>query len=180
MGDGVKFDGPSPQAWGTLVDGELRRQACRAIPTGVGNSTCPAVPPAPYPGHPHRRGELELAANTEVKQIGPSPQAWGTRARAGRPTLPRRAIPTGVGNSSPVQRVEAPITGHPHRRGELPNGVRFSAFPRGPSPQAWGTLRPVAAPGPRTRAIPTGVGNSFLRFLGRFPLPGHPHRRGEL
>ncbi len=111
---------------------------------------------------------------------GPSPQAWGT-PHGKLPTVRgRRAIPTGVGNSTVKHNCQECGTGHPHRRGELPSG--FLAFVRrsGPSPQAWGTQCLTRKATSYTRAIPTGVGNSRTCTCVRCRCTGHPHRRGEL
>ena len=72
------------------------------------------------------------------------------------------------------------VTGHPHRRGELPEPEGWGNDGGGPSPQAWGTQ----GGGPRVcgppRAIPTGVGNSSAICASSSLFTGHPHRRGEL
>ncbi len=91
--------GPSPQAWGTLPDDNRVYPPLRAIPTGVGNSRRPTGRIRSSPGHPHRRGELRTGSPYAAVNGGPSPQAWGTRADTPAPQRPRRAIPTGVGNS---------------------------------------------------------------------------------
>ena len=131
--------GPSPQAWGTLVELGGVRAVHRAIPTGVGNSPGGWRSSRAGTGHPHRRGELTVARFIEKSPHGPSPQAWGTQHRPGGSLVGRRAIPTGVGNSSvPAQR-RARRSGHPHRRGELGGCASEAEAGDGPSPQAWGT-----------------------------------------
>ena len=92
--------GPSPQAWGTPPRPGCRPRHLRAIPTGVGNSHPSSLAPPAPPGHPHRRGELDLLQTRAGPGCGPSPQAWGTRHIERLVGKILRAIPTGVGNSA--------------------------------------------------------------------------------
>ncbi len=173
-------DGPSPQAWGTPLEQAGEALTVRAIPTGVGNSRHAPDHPARPAGHPDRRGELPGGPSRRRSRSGPSPQAWGTRLDLISTNSVERAIPTGVGNSTPGRPLTPTLTGHPHRRGELKLRLLMPGSSTGPSPQAWGTraARPrVRAAG---RAIPTGVGNSSCQSPTRTCTAGHPHRRGEI
>ena len=155
--------GPSPQAWGTLPAQHGFRFQHRAIPTGVGNSSWEESCSTRRAGHPHRRGELTCGTQWNRAPRGPSPQAWGTpAARAARPRCDR-AIPTGVGNSGRARAQTGPLTGHPHRRGELRAALFSQRLMPGPSPQAWGTRGLGEGLDEGARAIPTGVGNSNQR-----------------
>ena len=131
--------GPSPQAWGTPPRRKRQQARSRAIPTGVGNSTRRTSGSTCATGHPHRRGELQAAAVMSQNVAGPSPQAWGTQRQRWRTRRRRRAIPTGVGNSSRCAWPSSSSTGHPHRRGELSTTHPRPSGVTGPSPQAWGT-----------------------------------------
>ncbi len=133
------FAGPSPQAWGTLQGVKQFTGGQRAIPTGVGNSTRPALATSPATGHPHRRGELGQVHAVAGEDGGPSPQAWGTRQMTVMKDRWQRAIPTGVGNSQVGPLCRPGQSGHPHRRGELHALERGRPPKAGPSPQAWGT-----------------------------------------
>ncbi len=172
--------GPSPQAWGTpgTRTPALRRR--RAIPTGVGNSGCSDARSLDCTGHPHRRGELPACGVGDAGGVGPSPQAWGTRSAKTASMYVKRAIPTGVGNSTPPGSRSRSPPGHPHRRGELHGGQPVLQDDSGPSPQAWGTRQRTERRWPQQRAIPTGVGNSRTRRWSTTRQAGHPHRRGEL
>ncbi len=68
---------------------------------------------------------------------------------------------------------------HPHTRGEH---LRPPWMPRsrtGPSPHPWGTRWSSCATGPRSRSIPTPVGNTPCLTIGASAAPVHPHTRGE-
>ncbi len=179
-GSGLQAEsGSSPQAWGTQtiplrVDDEFR-----LIPTGVGNTSHPAIFPRRRTAHPHRRGEHSSISAAHWSEIGSSPQAWGTRVDIDALVLGDRLIPTGVGNTTPNARNTVPWTAHPHRRGE--HFFRFISLPppNGSSPQAWGTPRNRVGRRQDDRLIPTGVGNTIQLRSSNNIRSAHPHRRGE-
>ncbi len=70
--------GSSPQAWGTRVKFSGEREVGRFIPTGVGNTRTKSFTAPRTSVHPHRRGEHHYVAGRRVRDIGSSPQAWGT------------------------------------------------------------------------------------------------------
>ena len=112
-------------------------------------------------------------------RVGSSPRPWGTLGADGLGDVGYRFIPTSVGNTS------LPITGvgkatvHPHVRGEhVIVGVHPHHNP-GSSPRPWGTLPAPAAAHPRSRFIPTSVGNTCGRWWSQSQQPVHPHVRGE-
>ena len=72
-------NGSSPRAWGTQISLYLDIRTHRFIPTCVGNTGTPCVPP------------------TTV--VGSSPRAWGTRSFGSNPSGCCRFIPTCVGNT---------------------------------------------------------------------------------
>ena len=130
--------GPSPRAWGTRDTAGGHEVMVRAIPTGVGNTPPRPAAPSTAPGHPHGRGEHSSVDPSSSSSVGPSPRAWGTRSRMPPVTVPQRAIPTGVGNTSPRWRWRARRPGHPHGRGEHDAPPVRAAAQVGPSPRAWG------------------------------------------
>ena len=90
---------------------------------------------------------------------GSSPHAWGTHTGRRPAGVPRRFIPTRVGNTSTSVRPWRPRNGS--------------------SPHAWGTLHTRSPHIIRWRFIPTRVGNTRPSR----PAPGgtsvHPNTRGE-
>ncbi len=171
--------GPSPRAWGIPHTLYHRIEMPRSIPTCVGNTRtvvwvggCPAV-------HPHVRGEYSIGRVTPLTKEGPSPRAWGILIRPRHYAAPIRSIPTCVGNTRLLSARLIFFSVHPHVRGEYVglSSVRTSGY--GPSPRAWGILRPLVQGVAKGRSIPTCVGNTRT-------LPGiarhtrvHPHVRGE-
>ena len=71
-----------------------------------------------------------------------------------------RFIPTGVGNTDIVVAPVAPVTVHPHGRGEHEHDQLGRRVGRGSSPRAWGTQAVNRAGVFPFRFIPTGVGNT--------------------
>ena len=138
-GVGVREDGSSPHAWGTLRPAEPPSPGHRFIPTRVGNTASIQGIPMRSPVHPHTRGEHLVGEDDSMWINGSSPHAWGTRwgsrerfARNfgssphawGTPhtftvtEFEPRFIPTRVGNTSPETGWSIIKPVHPHTRGE--------------------------------------------------------------
>ena len=151
--------GPSPRAWGLLLETNIAFLVDRSIPTCVG-TTRPWCPPVHmWTGHPHVRGDYGQALLAPYADAGPSPRAWGLRSPEEAARAWRRAIPTCVGTTGRATPVAK----------ERP----------GPSPRAWG-LRPRPRPWrQRCRAIPTCVGTTEVQRGLEGLGSGHPHVRGD-
>ena len=151
--------GPSPRAWGLLLETNIAFLVDRSIPTCVG-TTRPWCPPVHmWTGHPHVRGDYGQALLAPYADAGPSPRAWGLRSPEEAARAWRRAIPTCVGTTGRATPVAK----------ERP----------GPSPRAWGLRRSSGGWKGWARAIPTCVGTT-RRGLWRTPTTsGHPHVRGD-
>ena len=91
-----------------------------------------------------------------------------------------RAIPTGVGKSRASYGVFSSVTGHPHGCGEIIHASRAALFIAEPSPRVWGNLTQGDSRRDGIRAIPTGVGKSFLPCSPSPTQTGHPHGCGEI
>ncbi len=93
--------------------------------------------------------------------------------------MPKRFIPTGVGNtqSRRVGWLHAAV--HPHGRGEHTDSFVMGSRFCGSSPRAWGTPSTGAVKVFNTRFIPTGVGNTVFFSLLSICSTVHPHGRGE-
>ncbi len=77
----------------------LPAQRRRIIPTPVGNAP-EVLAEARNPGdHPHARGERFSGPSPVTFKIGSSPRPWGTHDRVADQVVPRRIIPTPVGNA---------------------------------------------------------------------------------
>ena len=171
--------GSSPHAWGTLSLSHAVPPFARFIPTRVGNTRLPRRPRPGDAVHPHTRGEHALIVERLVVDAGSSPHAWGTRDTNTPAGRVERFIPTRVGNTSLRFRpqVRAPV--HPHTRGEHGLADHASPFHRGSSPHAWGTHPDPCRHSPRSRFIPTRVGNTCPIAATVRAHPVHPHTRGE-
>ncbi len=133
-------DGSSPRMWGTHLRLVGQRDIPRFIPTHVGNSKRSSAPRRPTSVHPHACGELPDTYVRNVQPFGSSPRMWGTRGPAGPDRLPRRFIPTHVGNSCGETRGPTHGTVHPHACGELGPSAPCRRGLIGSSPRMWGTL----------------------------------------
>jgi len=171
--------GSSPHAWGTQRRTEARAPSVRFIPTCVGNTVPEPVASSMSSVHPHMRGEHMLSCSSASLACGSSPHAWGTPLSSSSRFRSSRFIPTCVGNTAtdilfpPVPPV------HPHMRGEHPSQVRQREAEDGSSPHAWGTRSTHRHRLPRSRFIPTCVGNTGPTPHDRFRDAVHPHMRGE-
>ncbi len=151
----------------------------RFIPTGVGNTSLPAIRLARFSVHPHGRGEHLLSNVATIFTPGSSPRAWGTLINCAPPRALLRFIPTGVGNTF-LDQLRTVITSvHPHGRGEHANHRPFIPHKIGSSPRAWGTHSRHRFLWHPYRFIPTGVGNTPDPRVPVGSTPVHPHGRGE-
>src|SRR4051794_38766448 len=106
------------------------------------------------------RGEHSQSGSTPLETCGSSPHAWGTRAYRRHQQRQRRFIPTCVGNTGKAGTRTAPMSVHPHMRGEhLTQSVHY-LMPSGSSPHAWGTQDSRVVAFGFYRFIPTCVGNT--------------------
>ena len=171
--------GPSPRAWGEQVLSCTPEAVDRTIPTGVGRTFAWIIVKEPPADHPHGRGENSSVRTGIVLPTGPSPRAWGEPGSCHRVGQLSRTIPTGVGRTGDKMAHGAPVTDHPHGRGE--NTCRRAARRNGcgPSPRAWG--EPPGMPDQRDpdRTIPTGVGRTIPPEVVRRAVTDHPHGCGE-
>ena len=152
--------GSSPHAWGIRrADAHLQRVG-RFIPTCVGNTRRRSSASRRRAVHPHMRGEYRDAPRHHRASCGSSPHAWGIHRRPDRQRLPRRFIPTCVGNTAWPCGRRAPAPVHPHMRGEYMFQVLFRDSEAGSSPHAWGIPCPPFCRLPCLRFIPTCVGNT--------------------
>ena len=191
--------GSSPRMWGTpmtCLDMGLSR---RFIPTHVGNTARHSWIPLSRSVHPHACGEHLLELDNAPDIIGSSPRMWGTRPSTIPAFLPRRFIPTHVGNTTKIRLRNGAITVHPHACGEHaasasarrhdsvhPHACGEHGTPnpaitgnRGSSPRMWGTQPNITIHNKRCRFIPTHVGNTSIPYMLFGPSAVHPHACGE-
>ncbi len=149
--------------WGTHADFDFCHVLRRFIPTHVGNSHDEAGPAGSLTVHPHACGELSCTSPPVTIRSGSSPRMWGTPFLSFLAIFLLRFIPTHVGNSLSGTRSPGRIPVHPHACGEL--SLLPGAFPglAGSSPRMWGTHLLPFPFWPRSRFIPTHVGNSAVQ-----------------
>ena len=172
--------GSSPRVWGIRCITCRLSNRGRFIPTCVGNTHCrsqrrrgfavhphvcgeyaklpPLVSPEPTV-HPHVCGEYEFWRRRNVFAVGSSPRVWGIRETAENSIRSTRFIPTCVGNTRRVQRLEA--------------------FIYGSSPRVWGIRATCSRNHECARFIPTCVGNTAVFASIASSVAVHPHVCGE-
>ncbi len=151
----------------------------RFIPTPVGNARALSRPRRRAAVHPHARGERHGFSAGQRKRVGSSPRPWGTRKHYEATPQQVRFIPTPVGNARPTAASSAPAAVHPHARGERLRRFFRATNEGGSSPRPWGTPIRPGPMCPRSRFIPTPVGNAQAWRCGSRSCSVHPHARGE-
>ena len=176
---GFRFGGSSPPAWGTFLANGTKHTHRRFIPTCVGNIAGSSQRDLRLSVHPHLRGEHCLSSCSTSSNAGSSPPAWGTLGGHYRLPVPRRFIPTCVGNIPSAPAGPRAPSVHPHLRGEhFKHKCSCRCF-TGSSPPAWGTSDHLSLKLRDYRFIPTCVGN-IRRDDSRYDsISVHPHLRGE-
>jgi len=111
--------------------------------------------------------------------VGSSPRVWGTWARAEGFVIPRRFIPTCVGNMVLFLSAERLMPVHPHVCGEHGTFDPRAYRPNGSSPRVWGTYCSAWRVMNRERFIPTCVGNIAAPASSPVITAVHPHVCGE-
>ncbi len=110
---------------------------------------------------------------------GSSPRMWGTHRLQQHADAVLRFIPTHVGNTEVPERIWLFTTVHPHACGEHSCEAAGAQQTHGSSPRMWGTPGWLPPDPPRTRFIPTHVGNT-AKTQARHCVPAvHPHACGE-
>ena len=174
--DGV---GPSPQARGSRAPVPHDARGRGSIPAGAGK---PALRPRASPTsavHPRRRGEAAVGHVDLLSELGPSPQARGSRPQRPRPVQTRGSIPAGAGKPSRPGGRRRSARVHPRRRGEAIAQATGAQGASGPSPQARGSHRHAPHAPAHPRSIPAGAGKPPAGHSQHAPDGVHPRRRGE-
>ena len=116
---------------------------------------------------------------TAEAENGSSPRTWGTQDRRPDRSIPRRFIPTYMGNAQVVGVGAFSGTVHPHVHGERGIGLGVGAGGYGSSPRTWGTHTDDHRLRDRYRFIPTYMGNASSYPWIWWPSTVHPHVHGE-
>ncbi len=111
------------------------------------------------PVHPHACGEHSGPSGEDGRRL--------------------RFIPTHVGNTPGGIEQRLTTAVHPHACGEHSCEAAGAQQTHGSSPRMWGTPGWLPPDPPRTRFIPTHVGNTPPRPIETINGPVHPHACGE-
>ena len=153
--------------------------AAGSPPRAWGQRRTPALCRPTKPVHPHVRGDNCSRRSPASARFGSPPRAWG---QLGGFTLAApifRFTPTCVGTTSRSPASTAPLTVHPHVRGDNEQTGKASSCRPGSPPRAWGQ-QPASSSGPgRGRFTPTCVGTTRSNEARHGSLTVHPHVRGD-
>ncbi len=108
-----------------------------------------------------------------------SPRIWGTAISQNPPNVPRRFIPTHMGNGAVLQRRREPTAVHPHAYGERLLLYFTHCKTLGSSPRIWGTVALSGTDSASQRFIPTHMGNGGAAGTSGSAPTVHPHAYGE-
>src|SRR4030042_1915917 len=126
--------------WGTQFTRSFQRLMLRFIPTHVGNTRMNWPHTHNFTVHPHACGEHTFLFLLLAPVCGSSPRMWGTQPRHRSRKVPRRFIPTHVGNTPEGLSRLLHFSVHPHACGEHKNISPLRNMSNGSSPRMWGTL----------------------------------------
>ena len=172
--------GTSPRLWGDLIQGAMKGEPSRYIPTSVGRLVHDVVCPSVMWVHPHVCGEIVQPYVSDKTLYGTSPRLWGDLGGpALRPNI-ERYIPTSVGRLSRHCGTSGTVTVHPHVCGEIGLNRTKPIFMIGTSPRLWGDFLRVISRRPECRYIPTSVGRLKLCPSAMSLNSVHPHVCGEI
>ena len=174
-----QLSGSSPRVWGILGMASLGNLILRFIPTGVGNTSRAARHKNQTPVHPHGCGEYFISTGLSFESQGSSPRVWGIQQHYNGAVSSSRFIPTGVGNTTALQRSCVVKQVHPHGCGEYEKNSSQESFSHGSSPRVWGIRTQFALKTLRRGFIPTGVGNTATQYSDDLFVRVHPHGCGE-
>ena len=150
----------------------------RFIPTYVGHTSTISGSSAGLSVHPHIRGAYIGFLGFQPFNDGSSPHTWGIHGLGILHQVFQRFIPTYVGHTKRCCRWSNDRAVHPHIRGAYLCVSGEKRKTAGSSPHTWGILSSIIAASSVIRFIPTYVGHTPTRFLGRCIFPVHPHIRG--
>ncbi len=130
------------------------------------------------PCPPHSLSDSSNLQPKTIRTSDLSPRAWGSPSSSSWRSSSSRSIPTCVGLTAGSGDGGARPAVHPHVRGAHCRGGTQSSVASGPSPRAWGSLRPGGRAPVGARSIPTCVGLTPHRVTSVRALAVHPHVRG--
>ena len=145
----------------------------------IGANTSAPMARNTFSVHPHVRGDGLLLAPVIRHTAGSPPRAWGRRLPQVRSHTRPRFTPTCVGTASAGVRPGVSAAVHPHVRGDGTAAIHSLLRISGSPPRAWGRRLGVALDVGSGRFTPTCVGTARECSDGCFPMPVHPHVRGD-
>ena len=160
---GVALLGSSPLARGTHILPSIPCHKNGLIPARAGNTCTSLQNDLTIWAHPRSRGEHVLTEPPVLPPVGSSPLARGTRRHSACRLPAAGLIPARAGNTRRILLLVSLAWAHPRSRGEHRLPLTRRRTPRGSSPLARGTLRPIARDTRAVGLIPARAGNTRLQ-----------------
>ena len=110
--------GSSPRVWGQADDLTDTNGGKRIIPTRMGTSDSLRNCIISNKDHPHAYGDKTIAIKPRLAVYGSSPRVWGQVKYWCNKILPLGIIPTRMGTSFTVRRIQRERWDHPHAYGD--------------------------------------------------------------
>ena len=173
------YGGLSPLARGTLIKEPKWPGYKRFIPAGAGNTIDYVTRIQDEAVYPRWRGEHCCILSINVRLLGLSPLARGTRCDLYGSDYCLRFIPAGAGNTIKTIYDTNMRTVYPRWRGEHTTVIRPYPPVNGLSPLARGTLSGNQQQYRIARFIPAGAGNTLMTGVCLRTPPVYPRWRGE-
>ncbi len=171
--------GSPPRAWGRRRVDRRGQERRRFTPTCVGTTRASACASAPWPVHPHVRGDDGNQMQPAITLTGSPPRAWGRQPRPPADRRGTRFTPTCVGTTHTTASSCPGKSVHPHVRGDDAGSATSSTKFAGSPPRAWGRHDQIRYMVNRFRFTPTCVGTTLAGVRLALPPAVHPHVRGD-
>ena len=167
--------GLSPRVWGNRCVLCLLHLSGRPIPTCVGQPGPAAEKRPAGTAYPHVCGATPAGPADSMLVGGLSPRVWGNHVFSKYGSVPRRPIPTCVGQPTWTTSSSGICTAYPHVCGATEPYVQPTAANRGLSPRVWGNPASWQLVDAALGPIPTCVGQPLFATDADVNRKAYPH-----
>ena len=145
----------------------------------MGTSSACSVVANRLKDHPHAYGDKSRLFLHIASNAGSSPRVWGQAPKIMTKSLENRIIPTRMGTSDEMMKMEYEDEDHPHAYGDKIFFFHFLILSPGSSPRVWGQDKYRAERLISAGIIPTRMGTRMLLSERTKRLKDHPHAYGD-
>ena len=175
---GLKYQGPSPLARGSLMTPHPTVRMKGSIPARAGQPSVSLTGGRAFRVHPRSRGAADINNGSSQGLRGPSPLARGSRVAPHRPSGAEGSIPARAGQPAATEVVALNNWVHPRSRGAARRLQCLSWAWQGPSPLARGSRVSTEQPKLPEGSIPARAGQPMAAAITQSTAWVHPRSRG--